>query len=161
MLQHAVLDIPAVENSDLPGLMGLSALKRNRAILDFNTSTLYFCGEAQYDLRAALPANTDKYQLETAPSGHLVLPCCEYKAGNNSRGYSLTSMAKSALPSATAGQKQAGAVAQEKPPPPSRSPPPVQEVTPTIPPPPSTQPADPPRVRRGRSRSRQVHANQD
>ena len=106
VLQHAVLDIPAVENSDLPGLMGLSALKRNRAILDVNSLTLYFCGKDQYDLKDALPANTDKYQLETAPSGHLVLPCCEYKAGSSSRDYSLTLMAKSALPSTTAGQKR-------------------------------------------------------
>ena len=161
VLQHGVLEVPAVENSDLPGLMGLSALKKNRAILDFNSLTLYFCGKDQYNLGAALPADTDRYQLETAPSGHLVLPCCEYKAGNTSRDYSLTLMAKSALPSSAAGKNQADAVAKEKPPPPSRSPPPVQEATTTVPPPPSTQPADPPRVRRGRSRSRQVHVNKD
>ena len=161
VLQHGMLEVPAVENSDLPGLMGLSALKRNRTILDFNSLTLYFCGKDHYDLGAALPANTDKYQLETAPSGHLVLPCCEYKAGSTSRDYSLTLMAKSALPSSIAGQKQADTVAQEKPPPPSRSPPPVQEVALTIPPPPSTQPADHPRARRGRSRTRQVHAKRD
>ena len=161
MLQHAMLEVPAVDNSDLPGLMGLSALKKNRAVLDFNSLTLYFCGKDHYDLGAALPANTDKYQLETAPSGHLVLPCCEYKTGNMSRDYSLTLMAKSALPSSTAGKKQADKLAQEKPPPPSRSPPPVQGVALTTPPPPSTQPADLPRVRRGRSRTRQVHARHD
>ena len=161
VLQHAVLEVPAVENSDLPGLMGLSALKKNRAVLDFNSLTLYFCGKDNYDLGAALPANTDKYQLETAPSGHLVLPCCEYKAGNTSRDYSLTLMAKSALPSSTAGEKQAESEAKGKPPPPSRSPPPFQGSTPTVPPPPSVQPADTPRVRRGRSRTRQVHSKQD
>ena len=161
VLQHGVLEVPAVENSDLPGLMGLSALKRNRAILDFNSLTLYFCGKDQYDLKDALPANTDKYQLEAAPSGHLVLPCCEYKAGSSSRDYSLTLMAKSAMPSSTAEEKQAESTAQGKPPPPSRSPPPVQGLTPTVPPPPSIQPADTPRVRRGRSRTRQVHPKQD
>ena len=77
-LQNGVLHVPAVQDSDLPGLMGLAALKSNKAILDFNTLTLYFCHDAAYDLDKTLPKGTDKYQLETAPSGHLVLPCCEY-----------------------------------------------------------------------------------
>ena len=161
VLQHGMLDVPAVENSDLPGLMGLNALKKNRAILDFNTSTLYFCGEAQYDLRAALPANTDKYQLETAPSGHLVLPCCEYKAGDTCRDYSLTLMAKSAVPSSIAEGKQADPVAQERPPPPSRSPPPMQETALIVPPPPSTQPVGHQRTRRGRSGTRRSNVKRD
>ena len=38
------LQIPAVTDSDLPGLLGLTALRKNRAILDFNLLRLYFCG---------------------------------------------------------------------------------------------------------------------
>ena len=37
------LRVPAVSNSDLPGLLGLTALKKNRAVLDFTTLKLYFC----------------------------------------------------------------------------------------------------------------------
>ena len=80
-----MLEVPAVENSDLPGLMGLTALRSNRAILDFNPLTLYFCGKERYDLDEVLPAKTEKYKFETAPSGHLVLPRCEYKAGSTSQ----------------------------------------------------------------------------
>ena len=68
-------------DSDLPGLLGLVALMKNRAILDFNTLTLYFLGPGNYKLEDALPPGTDAYQCEQAPSGHLVLPCCEYARG--------------------------------------------------------------------------------
>ena len=74
------LRVPAVSNSDLPGLLGLTALKKNRAVLDFTTLKLYFCGPNDYELEKGLPEGTDVYQLETAPSGHIVLPCCEYKS---------------------------------------------------------------------------------
>ena len=84
-LQDAVLNIPAVQDSDLPGLMGLTALKNKRAILDSNTLTLYFCGSLNYDLDKSLPSDTDRYKLETALAGHLVLPCCEYKSGGVSQ----------------------------------------------------------------------------
>ena len=35
--------------------MGLSALKQNRAVLDFNSLTVYFCGESPYSLDKSLP----------------------------------------------------------------------------------------------------------
>ena len=133
VLQHAVLDIPAVENSDLPGLMGLSALKKNRAILDFNSSCLYFCGEGQYDLKAALPAKTDKYQLETAPSGHLVLPCCEYETGTTSSDHTLTLVANGS--ESSTGMK---ASSSRVVPPPPKAPPRLPSTfssVPTTPPP--------------------------
>jgi hypothetical protein len=75
---------PTVSSSDLPGLLGLSALKRNRAILDFNTMELHFCGPGDYDLAKAIPPGTDTFQLEVAPSGHLVLPCCEFSTTTGS-----------------------------------------------------------------------------
>ena len=65
---------PTVSKSDLPGLLGLAALTKNRAILDFNTMELHFCGPGDYDLGKALPPGTDTFQLEKAPSGHMVLP---------------------------------------------------------------------------------------
>ena len=105
-LQNGVLHVPAVQDSDLPGLMGLTALKSNKAILDFNTLTLYFCHNADYDLDKTLPEGTNKYQLETAPSGHLVLPCCEYKVGSCNNDYSLTLMTETAQPSNTGGQEK-------------------------------------------------------
>ena len=69
---------PAVSNSDLPGLLGLTALRKNKAIIDFSTMKMYFTGPGNYDLDRALPPGTDCFQCELAPSGHMVLPCCEY-----------------------------------------------------------------------------------
>ena len=81
---------PAVVNSELPGLLGLTALRKNRAVLDFTTLKLYFCGPADYNVAGALPEGTDTFQLEVAPSGHIVLPCCEFDSGSPSDQQSLT-----------------------------------------------------------------------
>ena len=121
-LQNGVLHVPAVQDSDLPGLMGLTALKSNKAILDFNTLTLYFCHNANYDLDKTLPEGTNKYQLETAPSGHLVLPCCEYKMGSCSNDFSLTLMTETAQPSNTGGQEKVPEEQEGQATPPVRSP---------------------------------------
>ena len=69
---------PAVANSDLPGLLGLTALRKNKAIIDFSTMKMYFTGPRYYDLNKSLPLGTDCFQCELAPSGHMVIPCCEY-----------------------------------------------------------------------------------
>ena len=84
------LTIPSVHKSELPGLLGKTALKKNRAIWDFATDMLYFAGPGDYDLPRALPPGTDAYQLETAPSGHSVLPCCEYTSDAQHSDHSLT-----------------------------------------------------------------------
>jgi hypothetical protein len=63
---------PTVLGSDLPGLLGLNALRKNRAVLDFQTLTLHFCGPGDHDLGRGLPPGTDSFQSEIAPSGHLV-----------------------------------------------------------------------------------------
>jgi len=91
------LIIPTVSGSDLPGLLGLSALRKNRGILDLNTMDLHFCGPGDYDLLKALPPGTDTFQLELAPSGHLVLPCCEFPSSSDTASpddYTLTLLSK-------------------------------------------------------------------
>ena len=72
--------VPAVQYSDLPGLLGLNTLIKNRAIIDFSTMKMYFCGPGDMDLEKSLPPGTETFQLERAQSGHLVLPCCEFQA---------------------------------------------------------------------------------
>ena len=72
---------PTVSNSDLPGLLGLQALRRNRAIIDFSSLKIYFAGPGEYNLDKAMPPGTDVFQTELAPSGHMVIPCCEYTPG--------------------------------------------------------------------------------
>ena len=74
---------PTVSGSDLPGLLGLQALRKNRAVMDLNTNKIYFLGPGDYDLLRAMPPGTDCYQAAEAPSGHLVLPICEYVSPKN------------------------------------------------------------------------------
>ena len=85
---------PTVSGSELPGLLGLSALRNNRAVLDFQTLELHFCGPGDYDLAKGMPAGTDTFQLELAPSGHMVLPCCEYTPGTTAAEHTLTLMTR-------------------------------------------------------------------
>jgi len=84
------LTIPSVQDLNLPGLLGKLSLKRNRAVWDFVTDTLYFMGPGDYDLAKAMPPGTDSYQLETAPSCHSVLPFCEYAPASSITEHTLT-----------------------------------------------------------------------
>jgi hypothetical protein len=64
------------DKSDLPALLGLKTLIDRRAILDCTTLQLHFLGPG--DLVLNLPPGSESFQLVQAPSGHLMLPCCDY-----------------------------------------------------------------------------------
>ena len=90
-VREAVYTAPMVKDSELPALLGLQSLMDNRAILDMRTQQLHFLGPGDCELN--LPPGTDSYQLEQAPSGHLMLPCSEFSTGTSSgsdRSQSLT-----------------------------------------------------------------------
>ena len=69
---------PVVEGAgeNLPGLLGLSSLERNRAILDCGRRLLIIPGSDDYEYE--LPSTATVLPLEKAPSGHLVLPIDAY-----------------------------------------------------------------------------------
>ena len=67
---------PTVEGSELSLLLGLDTLVQRRAVLDFNTMQLHFCGPNGVELD--LSNGSESFQLELSPSGHLVLPCANY-----------------------------------------------------------------------------------
>ena len=141
---NGVLTIPSIPNSSLPGLLGLNSLRKNRAVLDFTTLRLHFCGPGDNEMEKSLPAGTDTFQLELAPSGHLVLPCCEYdNRPMTDTDYSLTLVAKSDIKEGGSQgadtQKVRGAAAQSS----SNSSSQEQSANRRIPP----APASPPRVR--------------
>jgi hypothetical protein len=75
---EAAVKSATVTGSDLPGLLGLSALEKLGAVLDLRTGTLYQCGQGDQPLSEGLPPGTLEYKLEKAESGHLMLPCCNY-----------------------------------------------------------------------------------
>ena len=108
---------PAAMNSDMPGLLGPTALRKNRAVLDFTTLKLYFCGPADYEIANSLPEGTDTFQLEIAPPGHIVLPCCEYQTAGVSHQRSLTLLTRS--DSRYQRDHDSARAASEVPPPPS------------------------------------------
>ena len=96
--------IPVVNNSSLPGLLGLQSMRDRNAILDMKTLQLHLCGPGDYDLLSALPPGTESFQCELAPSGHLVLPCSEYAGVDRDEAGSLDTAADLALLSSTANQ---------------------------------------------------------
>ncbi len=91
---------------------------------------LHLCGPSDYDLVKAVPPGTDIFQLEVAPSSHMVLPCCEFStaAGSSAAAeeHALTLMSESS-------QRKGNGI-----PPAPQQPPrlPVQLIDATVPPPP-------------------------
>ena len=99
------LSLPAVHNSDLPGLLGLTALRKNKAILDFATLRLHFVGPAGMPVEKHLPPGSESFQTELAPSGHMVLPCCEFQRGSMDSEHTLTLLTQGATTSSSGGRK--------------------------------------------------------
>eukprot|EP00972_Heterocapsa_arctica_P087610 12917911-Heterocapsa_arctica.AAC.1 len=68
-----VFDTPVLEkDSEVPGLLGLPALGRRRALIDVSNDKLIFVGSGGYELTLSLVSKT--YNLEQSPSEHLLLP---------------------------------------------------------------------------------------
>jgi len=69
---------PVVDHSELPALLGLQSLRDSRAILDLGTMNIHFAGPGGAEI--ALSPGSETFQCEISPSGHLIIPCCEYEA---------------------------------------------------------------------------------
>ena len=64
---------PVIPNSQLPALLGLNTLSKERCLIDCFNNQIVFVGPGGYRLQASPGSRT--YQLKTAKSGHLLLPC--------------------------------------------------------------------------------------
>ena len=73
---------PTLNENALPALLGLKTLLERRAILDFGRMQCVFTGpgETQIDYSPG----SDIFKMIQAPSGHLMLPCCEYQTPGRS-----------------------------------------------------------------------------
>ena len=80
---------------------------------------LHFCGPGDIKIEPGLPPGTETFQLETAPSGHLVLPCCEYEDDSSKGSSTLTLVARQA----SSGSESRSAAPAVVPPPPPPEPP--------------------------------------
>ena len=78
--RQGTFESPCVPHSELPALLGLASMSNNRAVLDMVSNQLHFCGPG--DVKLTLPPGTESYQLEVAPSGHLVLPIGDFEAAD-------------------------------------------------------------------------------
>jgi hypothetical protein len=65
----------------LPALLGLKTLMERRAIMDFTTMQISFTGPGEPKIDYS--PGTDIFKMFQAPSGHLMIPCCEYQASNS------------------------------------------------------------------------------
>ena len=70
---------PIVGKSMLPALLGLNPMREQRGIIDTYTLRFYMPGPGDYNLEAALPPGTDCIQCELSPSGHMIMPCCDWE----------------------------------------------------------------------------------
>jgi hypothetical protein len=68
---------PVISNSEVPALLGLQSLQRQRAVVDTTNRKLYLMGPGGYTINIS-PGSTC-YDLREAPTGHLLLPITNYK----------------------------------------------------------------------------------
>ena len=70
---------PVIPDSPLPALLGLRTLTKMRAVIDCFHRRIVFVGEGGYKMQ--LSPGSVSYKLESAVTGHLLLPCqCWSKA---------------------------------------------------------------------------------
>ena len=68
---------PVIPNSTIPALLGLSALKEMRTLIDCRTMELHFCGPDDRPLQ--LPSGTQTVQTEISATGHMLMPFAAYE----------------------------------------------------------------------------------
>ena len=69
-----------VEHSNIPALLGLEPLIKQRTLLDLQNGKLILLGEGGYQLK--LSPGSAVHNLERSPTGHLMLPTSEWKSVN-------------------------------------------------------------------------------
>ena len=90
---------PCIENSGVPGLMGIQSLERNNALIRCRTGEIYFLGEGGCDIRPSLGSR--RFQMVKAKSGHWMLPVTRFRqSGAKTSGITLTTAAAATSSSA-------------------------------------------------------------
>ena len=70
-------EAPVIPDSDVPALMGLEALERHRSLIDTYMRKLILVGPGGYRLQ--LSPGSKVFDLEKANTGHLMLPCSNFR----------------------------------------------------------------------------------
>ncbi len=66
-----------IADSELPALFGLSSISKMQGLIDTHHKKIIFVGPGGYKL--SLSPGSKVYPLYSAPTGHLMLPCQEWK----------------------------------------------------------------------------------
>ena len=74
--QKGFYECPLIEDSELPLLWGLRSIAEKRGVIDTYNKRIYLMGYGGYSMNCA--RGTRYFELETAPSGHLMLPITCY-----------------------------------------------------------------------------------
>ena len=64
------------EPSNVTGILGLLAIRGRQGIVDTGNNKLHFLGPGGAQIQ--LSPGSETYDLIDAPSGHLLIPCCQY-----------------------------------------------------------------------------------
>ena len=76
-----------IQGSEVPALLGLESLERRRSIIDTVHGRLIELGPGAYELK--LPPGSTMRQLHKSSTGHLMLPCTEWKRAKQNAGKQL------------------------------------------------------------------------
>ena len=100
-LYEEVYTAPCLENSAVPGLMGIQSLERNDALIRCKTGEIWFLGRGGAKIEPS--PGSRHFQMRKARSGHWLLPISKFGSnGAKSAGITLTTS------SATASSTSAG-----------------------------------------------------
>ena len=72
---------PVLGNSEIPALLGLRSMEEKHGILDLRPHERCLWTAEKFDdlkITARPGSNIQRFQLETTPSGHLLLPCSDF-----------------------------------------------------------------------------------
>ena len=74
---RAQFTAPVIPNSDVPALLGNASMSQHRVLIDVMNKKLFMVGHGGYSLQ--LSPGSRSLDLETSPSGHLLLPVTEWQ----------------------------------------------------------------------------------
>ena len=69
---------PCLDNSNVPGLLGIKALKHEDALIRCSTGEMWFLGQGGVDMKVS--PGTRHFQMREAPGGHWMLPVSQFFA---------------------------------------------------------------------------------
>ena len=86
---------PMLPESDVPALLGVRTLKKQRAVMDCFTGRLYLIGAGGYKM--SLSPGSQELKLHEAHSGHWILPCTDWAGADHRRTPTTASLSATSL----------------------------------------------------------------